>query len=100
MISFIVPAHNEQTMLPGCLASIRQAAGQGHLDHEVLVVSDASTDRTVEVAEEHHARVIAVQHRPFAATRNAGAQQAVGSVCPSRLGGVARSAHPLPVSER
>jgi glycosyltransferase involved in cell wall biosynthesis len=45
---------------------------------EVIVVDDASSDRTAARAREAGARVIAVTHRQIARTRNAGARAAHG----------------------
>src|SRR5271155_2102470 len=54
-ISFVVPAYNEQALLTRSLTAIREEitrAGQklGE-DAEIIVVNNASTDRTREVAE-------------------------------------------------
>lgn len=50
LISFVVPAYNEQEYLPGCLQSILDdIRGLEHLC-EIIVVDNASTDRTAEVA--------------------------------------------------
>jgi len=48
--------------------------------HEVIVVDDCSTDATSSVARQHTARVLRVEHRHIAATRNAGAREARGDV--------------------
>lgn len=81
-VSFIVPAHDEQRLIADTLDAIHAAvrgAGSviGH-GYEIIVVDDASTDRTAEIAIEHHARVVHVAHRQIAATRNAGAREARG----------------------
>jgi glycosyltransferase involved in cell wall biosynthesis len=47
---------------------------------EVVVVDDASTDRTAAIAREHGARVVSVQCRQIARTRNAGARAAIGEM--------------------
>lgn len=79
-VSVIVPAHNEERWLARTLESIETAfAGQGG-SHEVLVVDDTSTDRTPEIALRFGARLVSVQHRQIAATRNAGAREAQGEV--------------------
>ena len=49
-------------------------------DYEVIVVNDASTDRTEAIARESGARVIEVHYRQISATRNAGAQDAHGEI--------------------
>lgn len=80
MLSFIVPAHNEQAWLGQCLSAIEKAMGLIEEMHEVIVVDDASTDATASIGREHGARVIRVEHRQISATRNAGAKEARGDV--------------------
>jgi len=49
-LSFVVPAYNEETYLPACLESIlAQTRGMGDAV-EIIVVNNASSDRTREVA--------------------------------------------------
>jgi len=78
MISFIVPAYNEEGLLPATLASIHKAA-KG-MDYEIIVVNDNSSDQTASVAQAAGARVIHVAHRQIAAVRNSGARDAVGKI--------------------
>lgn len=78
MLSFLVPAHDEEATIVATLQSIHSAA-RGR-DYEVVVVDDASTDRTAALAAEHGARVVPVAHRQIAATRNAGAGAARGEL--------------------
>jgi len=80
MLSFIVPAHDEERLLPRTLTSIADAARSLALPFEMLVVDDDSADRTAAVAREHGARVVPVRHRQIAATRNAGAREASGEM--------------------
>jgi glycosyltransferase involved in cell wall biosynthesis len=78
MISFIVPAYNEELELSSTLAAIRAAAlGTGRLC-EIIVVDDASTDATPEIARQAGARVVSIHRRQIAAARNAGARAALG----------------------
>jgi len=78
MISFVVPAHNEQTCLPATLAAIHDSARALDLTYEIIVVDDASTDATAQIALDHKARVVSVNRRQIAATRNSGARAALG----------------------
>jgi len=78
MISFIVPAYNEETELPSTLAAIRAAASDASQPFEIIVVDDASTDATPEIAEQAGARVVSIHRRQIAASRNAGARAAQG----------------------
>jgi glycosyltransferase involved in cell wall biosynthesis len=80
MISFIVPAHNEEMLIGRTLSALTKAALLSRQPFEVIVVDDASTDRTAAIASEHGARVITVSRRQIAATRNAGAIQASGEL--------------------
>ena len=78
MISFVVPAYNEERLLPAALEAIHAAARACGLDYEIVVADDASTDATPRLAEAGGARVVAVQHRQISRTRNAGARAARG----------------------
>jgi glycosyltransferase involved in cell wall biosynthesis len=78
LISFIVPAHNEEILLGATLRAINEAARTLAEPVEVIVVDDASTDKTAEIARAHGARVVPVAFRQIARTRNAGARNAHG----------------------
>jgi glycosyltransferase involved in cell wall biosynthesis len=80
VISFIIPAHNEEVLLGRTLAALHVAVREVGDPYEIIVVDDASTDRTGTVALEHGARVVAVRHRQIAAARNAGAWAATGDL--------------------
>jgi glycosyltransferase involved in cell wall biosynthesis len=78
VLSFVVPAYNEERCLPATLASIHAAAKALGIDYEVVVANDASTDATASIAEGAGARVVSVENRQIAKTRNAGARAAHG----------------------
>jgi glycosyltransferase involved in cell wall biosynthesis len=78
VISFIVPAHNEEQCLGRTLQAIRESADSVAQPYELIVVNDASTDSTAEVARQYNARVVDVHHRQIAATRNSGALASTG----------------------
>lgn len=79
-ISFIVPAWNEESLLGPTIDAIKSSVRQLPVTSEIIVVDDSSTDQTADIAVEHGARVVRVQHRQISATRNAGALQAHGDV--------------------
>jgi glycosyltransferase involved in cell wall biosynthesis len=80
MLSFIVPAYNEELELPSTLSVIRAAAAASSEPYEIIVVNDGSTDATVAVAAIAGARVLTIHRRQIAAARNAGAREARGDI--------------------
>lgn len=48
-ISFVIPAYNEEDFIGPCLDSVLLEIERGHYDAEVIVVNNASTDRTREI---------------------------------------------------
>ncbi len=78
MISFIIPAYNEQANIGRTLQTLQESVQSLDTAHEILVVDDASTDRTASLAAAGGARVLAVRKRHIAATRNAGARVTTG----------------------
>ena len=79
-LSFVVPAHNEEHELPDTLRAIRRAADAAKETYELIVVDDASTDATTEIAQQFGARIVPVNRRQIAAVRNAGARVARGEI--------------------
>jgi GT2 family glycosyltransferase len=79
MISFIVPAHNEELWIGKCLDSIHDSMESIAQPYEVIVVDDASTDATPQMALQS-AKVIHVQYRKISAVRNEGARAACGEI--------------------
>ena len=49
-LSFVVPAYNEEAYLPACLESILAQTGELGDAVEIIVVNNASSDRTLQVA--------------------------------------------------
>lgn len=64
--------------MPRTLEAIRDAAQDR--EYEIIVVDDASTDRTAEIARDVGAKVVSINRRQIAAARNAGAHAATGEV--------------------
>ncbi len=81
LISIIVPAFNEETILADSLASIRQAAtafDAAGFGWELIVCDNNSTDRTSEIARQAGAHVVFEPVNQIARARNAGAAVARG----------------------
>jgi glycosyltransferase involved in cell wall biosynthesis len=78
MISFVVPAYNEEQELSDTLAALRSAASGAEQPFEIIVVDDASTDATHQIASGAGAKVVQIHRRQIAASRNAGGRAAQG----------------------
>jgi glycosyltransferase involved in cell wall biosynthesis len=76
-ISVIVPAFNEEKLLPESLRAIRVAMGVFE-DAELIVCDNNSTDRTAEIAREAGAKVVFEPVNQISRARNAGAAAAQG----------------------
>jgi glycosyltransferase involved in cell wall biosynthesis len=78
-LSIVVPAFNEERLLPGTLQSIRVAAAalEGWA-WELVVCDNNSTDRTAEIARAAGAQVVFEPHNQISRARNRGAQAAQG----------------------
>ena len=76
--SIVIPVHNGSATLTATLESVARLEGA---DREVIVVDDASTDGTAELARGHGARVIVLEENAGPATaRTRGAEAATGEV--------------------
>ncbi len=92
-ISVVVPAYNEELLLPRLLDTVEVARRRheearaseapetdGARGVEVIVADNGSTDRTAELAAERGATIVPVSKRAIAAARNGGARAAKGEV--------------------
>jgi len=79
-VSFVVPAHNEQAFIGRTLACLHEAAGHAGVEYEIIVVNDASTDGTADVAAAFGATVVPVRCRRISAVRNVGFRRARGDI--------------------
>ena len=52
-ISFVIPAYNEEKFIGQCLESVIKEVDRRSLRAEIIVVNNASTDRTKEIASSH-----------------------------------------------
>lgn len=81
-VAFVIPAHDEGPCLGATLDSLLDAArtALGGTPFEVVVVDDASTDDTAEVARRRGVRVVRSERQQIAAARNAGAAATMAPV--------------------
>lgn len=79
-ISIIIPAHNEEYYLGGCLEAAAIAAKAVSVDVETVVVLNRCTDASERIAREHGAKVIPDESRCIAAVRNRGVAASSGDV--------------------
>lgn len=71
-LTVIIPTKNEASFLENCLRSVKFA-------DEVLVLDSGSSDNTIDIAQQHGARVITYQWRGFRYAHTYGAQLASGN---------------------
>jgi glycosyltransferase involved in cell wall biosynthesis len=75
-IGVVVPAHDEQDLLPSCLASLRRAeAALRDTPVHLVVVADACRDRTAQAARRAGAAVVTIGARCVGAARAAGVRE-------------------------
>src|SRR5258708_38263432 len=80
-ISVVVPAFNEERLLPGSLSGIRAAMGgfaRLGWESELIVCDNNSTDRTAEIAKGAGAQVVFEPVNQSGRARNTGAARAAG----------------------
>jgi glycosyltransferase involved in cell wall biosynthesis len=79
-ISIVIPAHNEEYYLGGCLEAATTAARAVSVKVETVVVLNRCTDGSERIAREHGAKVIRDESRCIAAVRNRGVAASTGEV--------------------
>ena len=75
----VIPGHNEQELLPACLVAVRHAVRQVSVPVHLVVVADACTDKTADLASALGATVIESGARNVGAARRAGVSQVLRS---------------------
>lgn len=83
-MSLIIPAYNEEKLIYRTLLSVSKAVRQFELDTnetiELIVVDNASTDRTVEIANRFDVTIVREERHMISAVRNAGAKAAKSDI--------------------
>lgn len=83
-LSVVIPAFDEEEYLPTTLVNVNKAIGflksSAEVEVELIVVDNASTDRTPDIAREMGAKVLQEAEHNIGRVRNAGADSASGEV--------------------
>ncbi len=78
-VSVVIPCLNEANSLAFCVDKATEAFRQAGLSGEVIVADNGSTDGSIQIAEEHGARVVRVAERGYGAALRAGIAAAHGA---------------------
>lgn len=79
-LSFIIPAYNESRYIERCIRSI-QSNVEGVYEHEIILIDNASTDNTAEIAESLGVQVLTKDHKfTISAVRNTGVEASKGDI--------------------
>lgn len=79
-ISFVIPTLNEENNIESVLNSIKESVICNKFNYEIIVVDNGSTDKTVEIAKHHGAKVFLRPGISISALRNYGARKSTGSL--------------------
>lgn len=72
-LSFVIPAYNEEAYIGDCIESIRSEVAASSYPVEIIVVNNASTDRTATVARSYpDVKVVNEPHKGLVRARRAG----------------------------
>jgi len=80
-ISIIIPAYNEERLLPTAIHSVKESAEvfiNNNWQYEIIVCDNNSTDKTAEIARSLGATVVFEPVNQIARARNSGAKAASG----------------------
>ncbi|QQP14776.1 glycosyltransferase [Lysinibacillus agricola] len=78
--SIIIPAHNEENYIGGCLESIAKSAQPYKDQVEVIVVLNRCADKTKEIAQSYNCVTLENSDKNLSKIRNAGAALAKGEI--------------------
>jgi glycosyltransferase involved in cell wall biosynthesis len=78
-ISVVIPALNEEKYIGPCLSSLRAQTYPRDL-YEIIVVNNASTDRTAQIARRFGVKVVYEPERGVGRARHRGAHEARGGI--------------------
>jgi len=76
-VSVVIPAHNEERVIA---ATLQAVLAQDYPDFEVIVVDNASTDGTADIARAYPVKVVSEPQKGLLAARERGRQEATGDI--------------------
>lgn len=80
-VSFVIPAYNEESLIGQCVQSVLAEIERSGVDAEVVVVNNASSDRTKEAASRFPGvRVVDEPHKGLTHARAAGMRATNGEI--------------------
>ena len=80
-LSFVIPAHNEESCIAKCLASVIEHKDKSGYDIEIIVVNNASVDATEKIAKSFRdVKVVNEPKKGLARARQAGFKAATGEL--------------------
>ena len=80
-LSFVIPAYNEEAYIGKCLGSVLSQIEKGDYDTEIIVVNNASKDRTKDIAGSFKGVVVVDENRKgLIPARQAGFKASVGDL--------------------
>ncbi|MDO8664776.1 MAG: glycosyltransferase family A protein [Candidatus Liptonbacteria bacterium] len=80
-LSFVIPAHNEENYVGNCISSIQKDLERSLREAEIIVINNASTDRTAEAARKYkNVRVIDEPTKGLVYARQRGLKEASGDL--------------------
>lgn len=77
-ISVLIPAYNEEALLPRAIEAIRTSFKPSAISYEIIVCDNNSSDATAQTAKQLGAHVVFEPHNQIARARNRAAQEARG----------------------
>ncbi len=78
LVSVVIPAYNEEYYLPACLDSLIKQ--KTDVPYEVIVVNNASTDKTKQVAQTYKVKIIDEPRKGRGYARQTGFEHAIGDI--------------------
>ena len=79
LISVVLPCLNEEQTLGICITKIQKTFADNHIDGEIVVADNGSTDRSREIAYELGARVISVAQKGYGSALRGGIEATQGT---------------------